>query len=128
MPMVSALGRTPMKKEGNAIAMTDQSSACLRPNLSPTQPNRAPPKRPHDEAGGERTEGGEERGGGVVGREEVRADLLGEEAEEGEVVPLEHVAGYARDDAPADGARSVELLRDHSGRGDRRGCSHGSSW
>ena len=43
IPIVSVLGNTPMKKEGNAIAITDQSSACLRPNLSPTQPNRAPP-------------------------------------------------------------------------------------
>jgi len=43
MPMVSALGSTPMKNEGKAIAITDQSRACLRPNLSPTHPNSAPP-------------------------------------------------------------------------------------
>jgi hypothetical protein len=32
----------------------------------------------------------------------VRADLLGEETEQREVVPLEHVARHARDDAAAD--------------------------
>jgi hypothetical protein len=42
-PMVAAPGRTPMKNEGNAIASTDQISACLRPKRSPTQPNSAPP-------------------------------------------------------------------------------------
>ena len=44
MPIVAVPGSTPMKKEGKAIAMTDQSSACLRPYRSPTQPNRAPPR------------------------------------------------------------------------------------
>ena len=42
-PIVASLGRSPMKKEGRAIARTDHSSACLRPNLSPIQPNNAPP-------------------------------------------------------------------------------------
>ena len=32
-----------MKNEGNAIASTDQMSACFRPKRSPTQPNSAPP-------------------------------------------------------------------------------------
>src|SRR5688572_2164221 len=42
-PIVSAPGSTPMKKDGNAMARTDQISACFRPNRSPTQPNSAPP-------------------------------------------------------------------------------------
>src|ERR1043166_8503679 len=48
--------------------------------------------RAHHEAGGEGAEGGEGGCGGGVGREEVGTDLGSEEAEEGEVVPLEHVA------------------------------------
>jgi hypothetical protein len=41
--MLASLGSTPIRNEGKAIAITDQISACLRPNRSPTQPNRAPP-------------------------------------------------------------------------------------
>src|SRR5206468_11999615 len=66
--------------------------------------------RPHHEAGGEGAEGGEGGGGGGVGREEVGADLGGEEAEEGEVVPLEHVADHAGGDPAPDGGDGAELL------------------
>jgi hypothetical protein len=57
----------------------------------------------------------------------VGADLLGEEAEEREVVPLEHVARHARDDAAADVARGVELLGDYAGWDDRR-LDDGHAW
>src|SRR5829696_8739604 len=52
--------------------------------------------------GGECAVRGEQRGGRVAGREKVRADLLREEAEQREVVPLEHVADHAGYHAAAD--------------------------
>src|SRR6185295_10206632 len=54
----------------------------------------------------------------VAGGEEVGPDLLGEESEEREVVPLEHVAHEARDHASAHRSRGAELLGDHAGRRD----------
>src|SRR6476659_8129432 len=42
-PMVASLGSSPMQNDGRAMARTDQSSACLRPNLSPIWPKKAPP-------------------------------------------------------------------------------------
>ncbi len=116
-----------MKNDGNAIARTDHISACLRPNRSPTQPNSAPPIGRMRKPAAKVPKAARSEAVGLCGREEVRADLLGEEAEQGEVVPLEHVADDAGDDAAADGTRSAELLRDHAGRDDRRDGGHGVS-
>ena len=118
-----------MQKEGIAIASTDQISACFRPNRSPTQPNSAPPDGTHEKPGGEGAERGEQRGRRVIGGEEVRADLLGKEAEQREVVPLEHVADEARDHTAANRGRGAELLRDHAGGRDGfRNGGHGDSF
>jgi hypothetical protein len=55
---------------------------------------------PHQEAGGEHAERGNQGSGGVLGREEVPADRRGEVAVDREVVPLHDVAHGAGGDQP----------------------------
>ena len=90
-----------MKKEGNAIARTDQISACFRPKRSPTQPNSAPPTgRMRNPAAKVPNAASSEAVGSSAGKK-CAPICAGEEAEEGEVVPLEHVADHAGDDPAA---------------------------
>jgi hypothetical protein len=81
----------------------------------------------HHEPGGEGAERREHGRGRVVRREEVRTDLRREEAEQGEVVPLEHVADHPGRDPPLHRLRRAELLSDHGRRDDRR-SDYGHAW
>ena len=91
IPISAWVGRSPTSIVGIAIIITDRVSAFLRPMRSPICPKRTAPHRSHQEAGGEGTEGGDQRGAGVCGGKEEFADGGCKEAVDGEVVPFENV-------------------------------------
>jgi hypothetical protein len=90
------------------MAATEKVSAARRPRRSPIWPISAPPHRPHQIAERKHAERREQLGDRILMREELAADLGGEIAVDGEIVPFEHVADHARGDHPAC-ARAIHL-------------------
>ena len=113
-PIVAALGQEPdeERREGHREDRPDERLLATESVADPAE--QRPADRPHEEPGGERPEGGEQRSGGIVAGKKCAPICAGEEAEQGEVVPLEHVADDAGDYAAADGGRGAELLGDDS--------------
>ncbi len=66
-------------------------------------------ERPAQEAHGEHPEGGHQRGGGIVGGEELLAHDGGEVAVDAEVVPLHHIASEAGEHRPSLGLADLAV-------------------
>jgi hypothetical protein len=94
---LGVIGKQANQEGGNGHRQHRGSQRGLAANAIAEMSEDHSANRPHQEPGGEDAEGGNQRGGRVFGRKEVPADDGSEVAVDGEVVPLHHIAGDARE-------------------------------